>query len=57
MGSAPGLRTLPSFQKTRMFRQACMLEVYLVWVVTVGDLVVADPDIGHIVINVAHSHL
>lgn len=34
-----------------------MSEMYLVWVVTTGDLVVADPDIGHIVINVAHPHL
>jgi hypothetical protein len=48
---------LSSFQKTRMFRQFCMSEMYLVWVVTIGDLVVADPDIGYIVINVTHPHL
>jgi hypothetical protein len=34
-----------------------MSEMYLVWVVTIGDLVVADPDIGYIVINVTHPHL
>lgn len=40
-----------------MFRQFCMSETYLVWVVTTGDLVVTDPDIGYIVINVSHPHL
>lgn len=34
-----------------------MLEMYLVWVVATGDLVVANPDIGDIVINVAHPYL
>lgn len=40
-----------------MLRQFCMSEMYLVWVVTTGNLVVADPGIGYIVISVAHPHL
>ena len=49
--------TLSSFRKTRIFSQVCRIEMYLVWVVAKGDLVVANPDIGHIVVNVAHPYL
>lgn len=49
--------TLSSFWKTRIFSQVCRMEMYLVWVIAKGDLVVANPDIGHIVVNVAHPYL
>lgn len=39
------------------FRDITDVDVYLVWVVAKGDLVVANPDIGHIVVNVAHPYL
>lgn len=38
-------------------RDSTDVDIHLVWVVTIGDLVVADPDIGYIVINVTHPHL